>query len=477
MSTRTISEDDLKRILAQNVAWLESKGAEGALVDLNHVDLRNSDLRRLPLYKANLFGADLRGADLSGAFLIGADLREANLNGAVMRDVDLRMTDLSKTELRDVQLIGANLSDANLSGVAFGKAHFMDTKLVRADLRECHTLSESNFINADLTEADLRGADMFQALFTQSTMVRAKLAGAKLDESNFEYTDLSGADLIGCSLVRAEFFNARLEGAVLDRANLSMTNLVNTNFEGAKLREAKLGAARLIKCSLKDSDLTGATVYGIAAWDILTEGAIQNGLVVTPPQQTSITVDDLEIAQFVYLLLSREKIRNLLDTITSKAVLILGRFTPERKVILDGIADELRGRNLVPIIFDFERSTNRDFTETIKTLAGLCMFVIADVTNPKSAPLELQATVPDYQIPFVTVIEEGQEPFSMLTDLGKYDWVLKPVVKYRSLDLLREAFQAAIVDRAFAKHKELQSKKAQELKSVSAEEFLRPKLP
>jgi hypothetical protein len=29
-------------------------------------------------------------------------------------------------------------------------------------------------------------------------------------------------------------------------------------------------------------------------------------------------------------------------------------------------------------------------------LAGLSCFVIADITNPRSAPLELQATVPNY---------------------------------------------------------------------------------
>ncbi len=32
----------------------------------------------------------------------------------------------------------------------------------------------------------------------------------------------------------------------------------------------------------------------------------------------------------------------MLSTITSKAVLILGRFSPERKAVLDAIADELR---------------------------------------------------------------------------------------------------------------------------------------
>lgn len=80
------------------------------------------------------------------------------------------------------------------------------------------------------------------------------------------------------------------------------------------------------------------------------------------------------------------------------------RFTPERKTVLDALADELRKHNLLPIIFDFERSTNRDFTETVKILAGLSLFVIGDLTKPKSAPQEVTATVPDYQIPFVPIL-------------------------------------------------------------------------
>jgi hypothetical protein len=42
----------------------------------------------------------------------------------------------------------------------------------------------------------------------------------------------------------------------------------------------------------------------------------------------------------------------VIDTITSKAVLILGRFTPERKAVLDAIGDELRKRDHVPVLFD-----------------------------------------------------------------------------------------------------------------------------
>jgi hypothetical protein len=61
----------------------------------------------------------------------------------------------------------------------------------------------------------------------------------------------------------------------------------------------------------------------------------------------------------------------VIDSVTSKVVLILGRFSPERKVVFDALATVVRKHNLLPVIFDFEGSTSRDVTETIKTLAGL----------------------------------------------------------------------------------------------------------
>ena len=74
------------------------------------------------------------------------------------------------------------------------------------------------------------------------------------------------------------------------------------------------------------------------------------------------------------------------DTIGKKAVPILGRFTDERKAVLEALRTWLRDHDFVPIIFDFERAKSRDFTETIKILVGLSRFVIADITNPRSAP-------------------------------------------------------------------------------------------
>jgi hypothetical protein len=136
------------------------------------------------------------------------------------------------------------------------------------------------------------------------------------------------------------------------------------------------------------------------------------------------------------------------------------------------LGGEVRKHNLVPIIFDFDGATSRDFTETIKTLAGMSLFVIADITNPSSTPLELQATVPDYQIPFVPLIQEGQQPFSMFRGLkSQYDWVLPPL-KYSSAEKLQRGFKSAILDRAWEKHEELRKRKVEEVKMQSLEDFL-----
>jgi hypothetical protein len=57
----------------------------------------------------------------------------------------------------------------------------------------------------------------------------------------------------------------------------------------------------------------------------------------------------MEVAQFIYLLLSRQKLRNVITTLGEKAVLILGRFT-ERRELLDRMADKLRSLGYLPMI-------------------------------------------------------------------------------------------------------------------------------
>ena len=100
-----------------------------------------------------------------------------------------------------------------------------------------------------------------------------------------------------------------------------------TALAGADLTRANLSRALLTEANLERATLVDCTVYGVSGWDLKLEGAVQSGLVITPRSEAAITVDDIEIAQFIYLLLNNQNIRRAIDTITSKVVLVLGRFT------------------------------------------------------------------------------------------------------------------------------------------------------
>jgi hypothetical protein len=65
------------------------------------------------------------------------------------------------------------------------------------------------------------------------------------------------------------------------------------------------------------------------------EGAKQQNLVITPKNDPEITVDNIEVAQFILLLLHNEKIRDVIVTIGKKGVLLLGRFPEGRIEILE----------------------------------------------------------------------------------------------------------------------------------------------
>ena len=339
------------------------------------------------------------------------------------------------------------------------------------NLREAD-LGRTNLRAVDLSVVDLSSACLDGAVLTEIDLTGANLQGANLEEADLTKAKLSKVNFCFSNLQRVAFNKADCSNAIFRQSDLGAADLTGANFSNTDLRQANLIGTRLVKTNFENANLTGSSIWGISAWDLNLERANQSDLVITPKDDPIITVDNLEVAQFVYLLLNNQKIRDVIDTITSKAVLILGRFTPERKIVLDAIRDELRRHNLVPIMFDFVCPMDRDFTETIVTLTGMCRFVIADITNPKASPLELQATVPNYMIPFVPILQEGESPFAMFHDLKtKYDWVLDTLV-YDTVENLIEGLDKAIIRPAIQKSEELRSRKASESKIRDIRDYL-----
>jgi uncharacterized protein YjbI with pentapeptide repeats len=355
-----------------------------------------------------------------------------------------------------------NFDNRELSGYNFSGINFSNSKFVKATI--CNAdLTNTNFDSAQLYKADLMGTDLSNSSFKD----------AKFEKTDLSYTNWENSILSDGYFYDAKFSNAKLKNIIAHNANFCGTDFTNVDLTGADLSNSKFQRASFIQTNIEQTILKNCNIFGISVWGTLGTPKDQSSLIITLTDDAQITTDDLQVAQFIYLLLNRENLRNVIQTLSSKAVLILGRFTPERKIILDTIAQEVRQYNLLPIIFDFEKANSRDFTETIKIIAGMSLFVIADITNPKSSPLELQATVPDYRIPFIPIIQNNEKPFSMFNDLiGKFDWVLQPI-SYSSVDSIKAVFKTLILERALTKHKEIQLIKAQAVETLSADEFLK----
>jgi uncharacterized protein YjbI with pentapeptide repeats len=419
-------------------------GADLTEADLTEADLSEADFSEAILTAASLDGANLTRANLSEANLDGAKLGRADLTGADLTGASLVGAHLEKACVHD-----ADLTDVDLRGAYLESADLTGSILTRADLETAYVH------DADLTDVDLRWANLASA-----NLRSASFTGADLRWANLRTADLTDAYLIGTKLCEANLTEAILLDATLERADLTRATLIEANLNqagliGANLTEADLTMANLVEAVVDRATLSGAEVYGVSVWNLHGTPLEQHDLVITRHNEPVLTADDLEVAQFLYLLLNNEKLRSVIDTITSKVVLILGRFADERKAVLDALRNALRHRNFSPVLFDFDPSANQDITDSVTLLARMARFVVADLTDPQSVQQELTLIAPEVMVAIQPIIAAGQEPWSMFADLQRRSQGLLPVHEYRDLDDLLDGLAEDVIQPAEAKRREL----------------------
>jgi len=399
-----------------------------------------------PTCGANLRSADLTGATLSGANLVGASLRGATLS----------WSDLTEATLRD-----ADLEEANLAWADFSRAEVHGIKLSNSlthgtiGLEGVERLPSSTFpyyprVSRYPFVPKSGEWEPSEPLTTeqQLELLRDGVAGWNAWRAQNEaiWPNLRGIDLRGLHLEEAN-----LSEAYLFRAEMTAVDLRSANLQGADLIRTDL-----IKADLRHADISDARIYGVAAWDLKTDKeTLQNNLIVTWPGDPVIRVDSIELAQFLYLLLNHEKLRATINSVAERGVLLLGRFGGGGLEVLRATAAELRKAKYLPMIFDFDRPRDRNYTETVKTLVGLSRFVIVDLSGP-SVPQELYATIPHFKIPFIPIIEEGRPVYAMFADLLEYPWVLRPELRFANTDELLAMLPTRVIAPAEAMHEQRQ---------------------
>ena len=193
---------------------------------------------------------------------------------------------------------------------------------------------------------DLSGADLRFRVLDRVNLHQANLAGADLTHAFLHEADLFGADLSAATMAGTNCCMARLRDARLTMADLHRANFDRADLTGADLSGANLERTLLVGTIVSRAKFSGCRVHGASVWDVdLSDVAAQSGLRITRDDQLErITVDNLQVAQFVYLLLHNPNIRDVIDTVGKKAVLLIGRFTGSGGDILRSIRDDLKNR-------------------------------------------------------------------------------------------------------------------------------------
>ena len=324
-------------------------------------------------------------------------------------------------------------------------------------------------------EKFLEGSNAWNAWRAENPEVRPDLADVNFESlgpepydilnlREFEDYDLSNCNLNRISARNCTFLACRFSGSAINFSDLCFSWMQSCHFDDVEMRVTRLGSAEFTNCSFYFADLSYCTaeetsfidckfvgtqlnhcslvktkfcqtllqevcVYGTSVWDVDLSEAKQSDIFIREGG-VGISVPSIELAQFVALLLDNRKVRDFIETLTSKMVLILGRFAPHRKQVLDNLKEALSECGYLPVIFDFENASTRDERETVRTLASLSRFVIADLSEPKSVPLELESIIPQFlSLPVQPIIAAGEKPFSMLSSLARYGNLL-PLVEY-----------------------------------------------
>jgi len=100
------------------------------------------------------------------------------------------------------------------------------------------------------------------------------------------------------------------------------------------------------------------------------------------------------------------------------------------------------------VIYDFPSPEDREISDTVRFIAGMSQFIVVDLTDASSVPLELQATIPDLMVPVLPIIQSNKPLFAMFADLQRRYFWIQPTVKYKSSDELVRRVDEAIIDRA-----------------------------
>jgi uncharacterized protein YjbI with pentapeptide repeats len=263
---------------------INGEGANFSSADLGQVSLKGAILRGAEFNGASMTQTSLQGADLRGAHLAGAKVAQLFVDGGT-KLAGAALTGIPLDEVREADRTGTPYADASTLAVpecAVGSKHdYSDTvkgiSFPTRDLKgidlSCQDLSGLSFVQGNLQGTNFNRAKIAGVDFSQADLTGASLLGVEANGADFGQATLSRAQLADGNFTGAEFIQSDLRKvdaprARFDRASFIQAQIDEGDFTGASFRNANLGVSSSKQAILRDTDLTGATDYGLSGADL-----------------------------------------------------------------------------------------------------------------------------------------------------------------------------------------------------------------
>jgi len=169
-----------------------------------------------------------------------------------LSEVDFLGANLQDVDLAHANLQGADLKDVNLQGVNLYATKLQDANLQAANLQGA-ILKAATLRNANLEGANLQDSDIRQVFLNN-----ANLQGADLYDANLQGANLQGANLQGANLKGTKIQVANLQDTTLDECHLQNAKLKSTNLSRSSLKSANVIMCTFEVCDFTDANLRSA---------------------------------------------------------------------------------------------------------------------------------------------------------------------------------------------------------------------------
>lgn len=174
-------------------------------------------------------------------------------------------------------------------------------------------LREVNFVNAfsgsgfynlpefygvNFSDVDFNCSSFRNSTFCDCTFDGAKITFSDLVDAYFQSCTFKNVNMRVCKIGSAHFIDC-----IFEDSDLSYCSAENTSFHGSSFKNTALENISFVKSDFSNTVLDGCRVYGISSWNLNLDNSEQRNLVITKKNEPEITVDNIELAQFLYLMI------------------------------------------------------------------------------------------------------------------------------------------------------------------------------